>query len=310
MGELVWWWAFAVLAAVVVFLLAAAFVRTDTGEDGRGVRGFVDDVRAGLRTMFRRGDADDVVLPRPTRAEARAQETSLDAFLDATQVDAPAYVDAGQITETLVNARDRAARTLHVHIGRVNAPDVAPEYASPADVAPDHMTADGAPAAPGPAASGKTASGKTASGKTAFGMTAPGTSATGPATVPSSGAKDAGGSADRGSRTARVVPVRTTPRSANATDATHAGPASSGTAPSGTPSSGTPTSSTPTSGTPTSGTPSSGTDLAPEPGDSSIVVDRSPEPPWFSREPRPSSSIPVVFAPVHPPQDATRDDVA
>lgn len=101
------------LAAAAVVLVVASVADHEPDDAAPGVRGYLTDVRSGLRTMRsdrpRRGATGGAIRQRPDRGADRGA-SDLDDFFDATAVQAPAYVAVEDLTETLARARERAAR--------------------------------------------------------------------------------------------------------------------------------------------------------------------------------------------------------
>ncbi len=104
------WLVVALVLVVAVFLVASVMARGEDvpgdGPYGSGITGFWTSFRAGLRHGARRRE--------------RPVDTDLEAFFAGTVEQGPAYVDAEQISEVLVQARQKATRPLHV--GTVRAP--------------------------------------------------------------------------------------------------------------------------------------------------------------------------------------------
>ncbi|WP_425954528.1 hypothetical protein [Xylanimonas sp. McL0601] len=106
------WLVVALLLLTAVFLLASVMERGDgvpgDAPYGSGIAGFWRSFRAGLRHRGR-------------RAAVRPVDTDLEAFFSDNVEQGPAYVDAEQITDVLVRARQQATRQLHV--GTVRPPE-------------------------------------------------------------------------------------------------------------------------------------------------------------------------------------------
>lgn len=100
-------WTFVALAAAAFVLVVAGAADSPGAEASAGVRGYVDDLRAGLRTL--RSDRRRAGEPRPARTHVD-DDADLDDFFAATEVQAPAYVAVEDLTDTLARARERAAR--------------------------------------------------------------------------------------------------------------------------------------------------------------------------------------------------------
>ena len=100
-------WTLVALVVAALVLVVASVAESRSGEQSAGVRGYVADVRAGLRTWraSRSKHADERPAPH-----AAPVDTPFDEFLAATEVQDPAYVAVEDLTDTLTRARDRAAR--------------------------------------------------------------------------------------------------------------------------------------------------------------------------------------------------------
>ena len=99
-------WTFLALV-VAASVLVVASVADGRGMESGGVRAYLDDVRAGLRTWRAARSKDVAQRPVPP---AEPVDTSIEDFFAATEVQDPAYVAVEDLTETLSLARDRAAR--------------------------------------------------------------------------------------------------------------------------------------------------------------------------------------------------------
>lgn len=134
--EYVGWVVLALVAAGAV-LVAAAFVSNDRPEAGRGLSGFLSDVRAGGReliTRFRgRGQQDDP-LTRERRSASGdvAQPTSIDDFFSGAQSDGDGYMQADEIGATL----DRARAAVRVRMHSSHPPAQPPGARFPASASP------------------------------------------------------------------------------------------------------------------------------------------------------------------------------
>lgn len=95
---LVVWICVSLVMAAAVFLVANVMEKRDD-DDVRGMRAFVRDFRAGLS---RRRPA----APEPV-------DTDMDAFFAATVEDAPAYVDADELSGVLQRAQQRVSTPFH-----------------------------------------------------------------------------------------------------------------------------------------------------------------------------------------------------
>ena len=97
-------WTFFMLGVAAVVLVAAS-VAGGSRQGPDGVRAYLHDVRAGLRTWRaeRRGEEPPVAVAEPV-------DTSFEEFLDATTVHDPAYLGVEDLTDTLARTRDRATR--------------------------------------------------------------------------------------------------------------------------------------------------------------------------------------------------------
>jgi len=100
-------WTFVALLVAASVLVVAGVAEGRDGASGVGVRAYLDDVRAGLRTWRATRSKDHAGRPAP---QAQPVDTSIDDFFAATEVEDPAYVAVEDITETLALARERAAR--------------------------------------------------------------------------------------------------------------------------------------------------------------------------------------------------------
>jgi hypothetical protein len=100
-------WTLVALVVAGLVLAVASVAESRSGERAGGVRGYVADVRAGLRTWRASRSKDADARPAP---QAEPVDTSIDDFLAATQVQDPAYVAVEDLTDTLARARERAAR--------------------------------------------------------------------------------------------------------------------------------------------------------------------------------------------------------
>ena len=101
-------WTLVALAAAALVLVVASVAETPSGDGGAGIRGYLDDVRAGVRTL--RGERGREARQARRAADEDEVESTLDDFFAATEVQAPAYVAVEDLTETLARARERAAR--------------------------------------------------------------------------------------------------------------------------------------------------------------------------------------------------------
>ena len=98
-------WTFVALVAAAFVLVVAGAAAGRTDDRGTGLRGYVRDVRAGVRTLW--ADRRD---PAAARAADGAVDTTIDDFFAATEVHDPAYLGVDDLTDTLARARERAAR--------------------------------------------------------------------------------------------------------------------------------------------------------------------------------------------------------
>ena len=106
------WLVIALLLLAAVFLLASVMERGEgvpgDAPYGSGIAGFWNSFRAGLRHRGRRAPVNHV-------------DTDLEAFFAGTVEQGPAYVDAEQLSDVMVRARQQATRQLHV--GTVRPPE-------------------------------------------------------------------------------------------------------------------------------------------------------------------------------------------
>jgi hypothetical protein len=100
-------WTFLALVVAASVLILASVAEGRRGESGGGVRAYLDDVRAGVRTWWAARSKDAARRPTP---QAEPVDTHIDDFFAATEVQDPAYVAVEDLTETLALARERAAR--------------------------------------------------------------------------------------------------------------------------------------------------------------------------------------------------------
>jgi len=103
-------WTLVALAAAALVLVVASVAETPSGDGGAGIRGYLDDVRAGVRTLRGERGREARQARRAADEDEVEVESTLDDFFAATEVQAPAYVAVEDLTETLARARERAAR--------------------------------------------------------------------------------------------------------------------------------------------------------------------------------------------------------
>ncbi|WP_298459583.1 hypothetical protein [uncultured Cellulomonas sp.] len=107
-------WTLVALAAAALVLVIASVAETPTGDGRTGVRGYLQDLRAGVRTLRgERGQHGRGARQARRAADEGAAESTLEDFFAATEVQAPAYVAVEDLTDTLARARERAARGVH-----------------------------------------------------------------------------------------------------------------------------------------------------------------------------------------------------
>jgi hypothetical protein len=98
---LVVWILVSLLVAAAVFLVANVMEKRDD-DDVRGVGAFLRDFRAGL------GRGRRTTAPEPV-------DTDMDAFFAGAVEDAPAYVDADELSGVLQRAQHRVSTPFHGH---------------------------------------------------------------------------------------------------------------------------------------------------------------------------------------------------
>lgn len=107
--EYVGWIVLALIAAAGV-LVTAAVVSNDREHAGRGLSGFLADVRAGLQDLMgRSGSADATIADSDSRRSYRDRESvsdlGMDAFFLASEHAGEGYMQADEITAPLDRAR-------------------------------------------------------------------------------------------------------------------------------------------------------------------------------------------------------------
>ncbi|SDS66882.1 hypothetical protein SAMN04489860_2074 [Paraoerskovia marina] len=118
------WWGIALLVACVVFVYAGTVAGMESGQKGRGVRGFVDDLRGATDAMRERRRQRRAGTATGRQDPEQPVETRMGDFFAATQEDGNPYMDATDVTESWARTGARAvdaARTArgHVRIGTV-----------------------------------------------------------------------------------------------------------------------------------------------------------------------------------------------
>lgn len=92
--------------AVAASVLVLASVASGTDDHGLSLRGYLDDVRAGLRAWQAQRHGHDEQAP----VGSEPVDATMDDLFAATTVQDPAYLGVDDLTDTLARARERAAR--------------------------------------------------------------------------------------------------------------------------------------------------------------------------------------------------------
>lgn len=130
------WWGIALLVACVVFVYAGTVAGMESGREGRGVRGFFDDVRGAIQSVRdrraeRREHRRDGT-SAPAEPDQSAVDTPMGDFFAATQESGPAYMDATDVSESWARTGARAAAAARNARGHVRLGTVRPRH-EPAD---------------------------------------------------------------------------------------------------------------------------------------------------------------------------------